>query len=252
MSKSKEALAILDDLDNMAPSAQPPSTTAPNDNTNSSNPNEAADVLAFLDEITQKSSEPTRPPVVTTHPTIDRPHSRAGTPTLRKSGERVKVGAPATLGGPASTTKGLSRPSSNASLAGNGKSVGEVPAVMPSTSSSGAAGGGGGWGWGSVWTSASTVLQQARTVVDEQVKNLPNNEKAKAWREGVLDYAKNAQLDKLSRSFYLVSCVSDTLTRLSICRSGFEESRTVHVNGYFECCGSPYFGARGHSGVVEP
>jgi hypothetical protein len=36
-----------------------------------------------------------------------------------------------------------------------------------------------------VWSTASTVVQQAKSVVDEQVKNLPAN--------GVLEYAKTAQ-----------------------------------------------------------
>ena len=51
---------------------------------------------------------------------------------------------------------------------------------------------GGAWGWGSVWSSASSALQQARSVVDEQVKSLPTQD-AKKWREGVLEYAKSAQ-----------------------------------------------------------
>ena len=57
----------------------------------------------------------------------------------------------------------------------------------------------GGWGWGNVWSSASAALQQAKSVVDEQVKNLPKNEQARKWGEGVLEYAKAAQLDKLGR-----------------------------------------------------
>jgi len=58
------------------------------------------------------------------------------------------------------------------------------------------------WGWGSVWNSASAAIQQARTVVDEQVKSLPNvpqPEQARQWREGIVGYVKSAQLDKLSR-----------------------------------------------------
>lgn len=53
------------------------------------------------------------------------------------------------------------------------------------------------WGWSSVWTSASAAYQQARTVVDEQVKHFPRNEQFSEWGEGVLEYAKTAQLDKL-------------------------------------------------------
>lgn len=57
------------------------------------------------------------------------------------------------------------------------------------------------WGWGSVWGTASAAIQQARTVVDEQVKSLPNvpqAEQARQWREGIVGYVKNAQLDKFS------------------------------------------------------
>jgi len=57
-----------------------------------------------------------------------------------------------------------------------------------------------------VWSSASAVVQQAKTVVNEQVKSLPQNDQAKKWGEGVLgyaktaqEYAKTAQLDKLGQ-----------------------------------------------------
>jgi hypothetical protein len=56
----------------------------------------------------------------------------------------------------------------------------------------------GGWGWGSVWSSASAAIQHAKSAVDEQVKHLPKNEQARKWGEGVIEYAKAAQLDKLS------------------------------------------------------
>jgi hypothetical protein len=85
---------------------------------------------------------------------------------------------------------------------------------MPSPSS---------WGWGSVWGSASVAYQQARNAVDEGVKNLPNvdlatvkaslpnvsvphipqTEHTKQWREGLMGYVKNAQLDKLSEYIVL-------------------------------------------------
>lgn len=84
-SKQEEALQFLDDLDNLAP---PPSGAA--QGAQAPPPGGEAEVYAFIDEITQKSSEPPR----TTISHIDRPLSRAGTPTLRKSAERVKVGAP--------------------------------------------------------------------------------------------------------------------------------------------------------------
>jgi len=171
-SKQEEALQFLDDLDSLNPVAETARGPA--------HPNSAgdpADVLAFIDEITQKSSEPTRS--TTSH--IERHISRPSTPSLRKSTERVKVGAH-----PSSSTSSLvgkSEPSSTKA---------EAESALAASSS--------GWGWGSVWTSASTAYQQARSVVDEQVKNLPKNEHISKLGEGVLEYAKTAQLDKLGSS----------------------------------------------------
>jgi hypothetical protein len=168
-SKQQEALQILDDLDSLSPAAAaatPPITATPG---------EAADVLAFLDEITQKSSKPTRPAASL----LDRPLSRSGTPTLRKSTERVSL----TNAGSASS-KGASR-----SVTPSNSSPLEKQTTTPAHERQPS---GGAWGWGSVWSSASSALQQARTVVDEQVKSLPTQD-AKKWREGVLEYAKSAQ-----------------------------------------------------------
>ena len=198
-SKQEEALQILDDLDLLSPdsraSGTDPRAAAPSPMT--ANPGEAAEVLAFLDEITQKSSEPTRPAASL----VDRPLSRSGTPTLRKSTERVKVGG-SSLTGPGSRTssvRGVS-PSTSASNSVPTEKQQAAPEHERQLS-------GGGWGWGTVWSSASTALQQAKSVVDEQVKSLPTQD-TKKWGEGVLgyarnaqeraqEYAKNAQLDKL-------------------------------------------------------
>jgi len=171
-SKQEEALQFLDDLDSLN-SAGPARDSA---STASGTTGDPADVLAFIDEITQKSSEPIRP--TTSH--IERYSSRPSTPSLRKSTERVKVGV---------------HPSSSTSSLVASSSVSPPTATTedesaPSASSSR-------WGWGSVWTSASTAYQQARSVVDEQVKNLPKNEHISKLGEGVLEYAKTAQLDKL-------------------------------------------------------
>ena len=87
-SKQAEALQLLDDLDSLAP----PSSLPGSDSSQGSQPPPGgeAEVYAFIDEITQKSSEPLR---TTTH--IERPLSRAGTPnpTVRKSTERVRLGS---------------------------------------------------------------------------------------------------------------------------------------------------------------
>jgi hypothetical protein len=54
-----------------------------------------------------------------------------------------------------------------------------------------------------VWSTASAAIQQAKSVVDEQVKQLPKNEQARKWGEGVIEYAKTAQLDKLGMHLLL-------------------------------------------------
>ena len=193
-SRQEEALQFLDDLDNMAPppeasSAQPGSLSPA-----VPPPAGEAEVYAFIDEITQKSSEPPR--TALSH--IDRPLSRAGTPTLRKSTERVRVGAPTPLLPSSGSASPIVRSESSSSRV----SMSPAPRTeaRQEPGSAPPAGQAGGWGWGSVWSSASAALQQARSVVDEQVKNLPKNEQARKWGEGVLEYAKAAQLDKLGQS----------------------------------------------------
>ncbi|KAF8272298.1 maintenance of telomere capping protein 1 [Lactarius quietus] len=180
-SKQEEALQILDDLDLLSPGERAPgvdsAATAPPITTN---PGEAADVLAFLDEITQKSSEPTRPAASL----ADRPLSRSGTPTLRKSTERVKVGGSSLTGPGSSSVRGLSPSTSSSNLVPVEKQQAAPEHERKSS--------GGAWGWGTVWSSASTALQQAKSVVDEQVKSLPAQD-TKKWSEGVLGYARNAQ-----------------------------------------------------------
>lgn len=184
-SKQEEALKFLDDLDSFAP---PPTDSAAGASTNvkssppagSANEGEAAEVLAFLDEITQKSTEPIR---------ATAGHApRSGTPTLRKSTERVRLGGSMLSSSASSSTTSLNR-TANLSQ--------EKAESQAASSSQAASGSGGGWGWGSVWSSATAAVQQAKSVVDEQVKHLPKNEQARKWGEGVYEYAKTTQLDKL-------------------------------------------------------
>ena len=187
-SKQEEARRFLDDLDSLSP---PSASVAPDLQQTAAQPGhegEAAEVLAFLDEITQKSAEPT---TRTTTSHLDRPLSRAGTPTFKKGVERVRVGTPGALS------------LSSASL--SAKSAVPVTAVPPQKSSpdtsqqlqdSTQASAATGWGWGSVWSTAAAAIQQAKSAVDEQVKHLPN-EQARKWGEGVIEYAKTAQLEKL-------------------------------------------------------
>ncbi|KAF9557878.1 hypothetical protein CPC08DRAFT_639773 [Agrocybe pediades] len=203
-SKQEEALKFLDDLDSFAPptDADAGSTTAKQGApaaAGATNEGEAAEVLAFLDEITQKSTEPTR--TTTAH------ISRSGTPTLRKSTERVRLGGGSSLlPSASSSTTSLNRVSSS-DAGQRGKDTTTSGQNQNQTQSSG-----GGWGWGSVWSSASAAIQQAKSAVDEQVKHLPKNEQARKWSEGVIEYAKSAQLDKLGQDFKRVGL--STLTEL--------------------------------------
>ncbi|KAF8514510.1 maintenance of telomere capping protein 1 [Gautieria morchelliformis] len=183
MSKQQEALQFLDDLDSLnVPSSSKPA--APTTSSGAQPANEA-EALAFLDEITQKSSEPTRTTVSAQPRTVTpRTSSRI---SLRKGADGLSRSA-----SPASVAPGHA----HAASASAGSSAGEA-SKDPSSDSFNA--GAGTWGWGSVWSSASAAVKQARSVVDEQVKNLPKNEQAKKWSEGMMEYVKNAQLDKLGQ-----------------------------------------------------
>ncbi|KAJ7783425.1 maintenance of telomere capping protein 1 [Mycena maculata] len=191
-SKQEEALAFLDDLDSFTPQDAPVTTAAAPAQPGGGEGE--AEVLAFIDEITQKSAEPTPR---SSH--LDRPASRSGTLTVRKSTERVRLG-----GGPTS----LLRTPSSSSLRKDA-----APATASTTTPDSGSGSGGGWGWGSVWNSASAAIQQAKSAVDEQVKYLPKNEQARKWGEGMIEYAKTAQLDKLGQDFRRVglSTLTDIL-----------------------------------------
>lgn len=105
-------------------------------------------------------------------------------------------------------------------------SVAVAPPQAEVVAASGGGGGGGGWGWSSVWSQASnvvqqatSVVQQARTVAEEQVKTaaetgigglgeglrkaLGENEQAKKWSEGMMEYVSGANLDQLGKSLTL-------------------------------------------------
>jgi hypothetical protein len=198
-SKQEEALQFLDDLDSISGPPPQQSYEASTENTGAmqSKPTAGGDAeaLAFIDEITRKSTE------LNTRPHSERPLSRSGTPTLRKSTERFRVGGAPT----SSSSLAPSRSDSKANT---------PPPPHPPTDNPGSSGqAGSSWGWGSVWSSASAAIQQAKQVVDEQVKYLPKNEQARKWSEGVIEYAKTAQLEKLGADFKRVglSTLSDIL-----------------------------------------
>ncbi|KAK4705176.1 hypothetical protein P7C70_g1041, partial [Phenoliferia sp. Uapishka_3] len=178
------------------PSAAPPVASA----------EEAQSVLDFLDEITQRSSTPTA-------------SVKAAEPNLTK-----KSSYPGGLN--RSTSGVLSRKSGESTRS---RTTPEPPAQSSTAEPQAeAAPADGGWGWSSVWNQASSVVQQAtviaqqaRNVAEEQVKTastnaaglaegiggirggvmkaLGENEQAKKWSEGVIEYARGAHLDQLGK-----------------------------------------------------
>ena len=204
MSKQQEALQFLDDLDSLnAPSSSKP---APPTVSANAQPANEAEALAFLEEITQKSSEPTR----TT--TTLAPQPRTLTPrtssriSLRKGADGVSRSS-----SPAPAAAAHAQFASGSGSPGDGSGGASAPSDT-------ANGGAGAWGWGSVWSSASAAVKQARSAVDEQVKNLPKNEQAKKWSEGMLEYVKNAQLDKLGGFHFFniwLPCVTTHQAKIS-------------------------------------
>ena len=184
MSKdNKDVLQFLDSLDDIPNAATGPKPSKPPaaGQAVSGGAGDAAEALAFLDELTQQSSRPTR--VLTPGPRVRNVPSPAPGSSSAVPRSSTPSGGP--TGHVPTSSSGLSPSQAAAS-----KNDGATKANEPS---------GGGWGWGSVWSSASTVLAQARNVVEEQVKTLPS-EPAKKWGEGVMTYVKATQLDKLGRT----------------------------------------------------
>ncbi|KAG9126420.1 hypothetical protein FRC07_003524 [Ceratobasidium sp. 392] len=198
MSKSKqqEAQDLLNDLDSLP--APPPvnrktgSSPVPGTVAGS----EGAEALAFLDEITQKSSEPTKStPAPVAKPTERIRLSVANNP--RRSVESSRATTPLSRVPPTGTP-----PITSSALPAVDTAAPAAPAAAP-----------GSWGWGSVWTSASAALQQARSVVEEQAKNLPpmpsaaaaRTEQARKWSAGMVEYVKTTQFDKISQDLKNVS-----------------------------------------------
>lgn len=253
-SSRDELLGFLDDLDSYATPLPPTSlstsssvtnlhptasnTTAATSDLSSKTADEAQSVLNFLDEMTKRSSTPTstKGDSIAPRRSITPGLTRAGTGMItplgssRRSGESVR-----SRGSPAYTPTTLNDPSSS-TLHGSEPIV--AATVAPATD--------GGWGWSSVWSSATAIAQQARTVAEEQVKTvsggapsltagigglggglmkaLGENEQAKKWGEGVIQYAKAAQLDKLGTFRYTIPAV------LSLVLTHFGNRTRTQVN----------------------
>lgn len=168
---------------------------------------DAQSVLDFLDEITQRSSTPTAAV----------PKRAAGAnPSLSRSGSRTNVlsavGVSSRLSG--ESIRSRSSPASDSPVM--------TAAALPEAVETPPVAAEGGWGWSSVWNATTTIVQQAREVAEEQVKTasstvsgatgltggiggigeglmkaLGENEQAKKWGEGVIQYARAAHLDQL-------------------------------------------------------
>lgn len=184
MSKdNKDVLQFLDSLDKIpnAPAGSKPAAT-------SASTGEAAEALAFLDELTQQSSRPAR--VLT-------PGPRVRNAPDRKSGTASPAPGPPATNPPVVSGNNIT-PATSGLLASDASQANPVANTIKPVA------GGGGWGWGSVWNTASAAIAQAKNVVDEQVKSLPNDQ-AKKWGGAALDYVKTAQLDKISTCRFTIT-----------------------------------------------
>jgi len=187
-SAQSEVDAIFKDLDslpNPIVSGTSSGRTAPK-----GNDPQAIQALAELDDLAKTAVDTTasKSRLTAVSSGISRPSSRAT--------ERVSL----------SGLKAKSAASAEGSAAGSQSAT--PPAAAPVPPQAAARSSESSWGWGSVWDSASAAIQQARTVVDEQVKSLPNvpqPEQARQWREGIVGYVKSAQLDKLTNDLKAVS-----------------------------------------------
>ena len=242
-----------------------PSAAAPpaqGSSTAGANAKEAQSVLDFLDEITQRSSTPTTAPPP--RPLDKKPSvpSSLGRSTSRNNLSGTAAGAAAAAGGAAAPPRrstDSARSVRSVGTAAGGASASPrsaaartpapasapapAPAAAPASAHSQpdrqqqqqaeapaeqAQAAAGGWGWSSMWSQATTVVQQAshlaqqaRTAAEEQVKTaaagagaaggiaglgeglikkLGENEQVKKYSEGVMSYAKGAHLDQLGAS----------------------------------------------------
>lgn len=207
---------------------------------------DAQSVLDFLDEIV--TSRDRKAPTASaaskrtavssaTKDGLSRSSSRTtlrdGTTGVRKSTESAR-GSYLTPANPPSaaarSTAAQAQGSSTAAQAAEKLQEAPVPQDVGQAADSAPAAGG--WGWGSVWSQATNVIQQARTVAEEQVsKNLPKNiptsisslqsqlpvspssasasasqaasaatEQAQKWRSGMLNMlSSHVDIDKLRR-----------------------------------------------------
>jgi Family of unknown function (DUF5427) len=149
-SSHDDVLSFLDDLDSRSkppvPSSSPAQSPAPVSGPDQSNPQDAQSVLDFIDEITQRSSTPGG---------TQRSPTPAGGKKLTQSTPDITVTE--AKDSTASSTSGT--PSREPSSSVDELARKDAP---PAAARSDA-----GWGWGSVWSQASSVIQQARNAAEE-------------------------------------------------------------------------------------
>lgn len=212
--------------------ASDPTTGAP-----AVNAEDAQSVLDFLEELTQRSSTPT---------------------ATVKAEASLKRSTSVTLGGGAGGVVGAAgRGGRRSGEAARTSAPAPTAAAQEEAQE-------GGWGWGSVWSQTTNVLQQAgqiaqqaRVVAEEQVKAavapggagigglggglmkaLGENEQAKKWSEGVMEYARGAHLDQIGTSFPCRLLVRGLTA--STRRQGPQDDDTEELDGSAECRRAPY------------
>ncbi|KAK9897801.1 hypothetical protein P389DRAFT_210203 [Cystobasidium minutum MCA 4210] len=184
--------------------AAPSSTAGAN---SGENPDDPQAVLDFLDEIVanrdnRRSTTPSNNPAASSTSTSKKAASSgiAGTSGVVRSGSRntlrdgeasSSVGVTSSRVARDSTAAAAAPPRKsgestrslntlNMTAASHTSTAGQAAeklqeAPVPESSAAAEEPKAGGWGWGSVWSQASNVLQQARTVAEEQAKHLPKN-----------------------------------------------------------------------------
>lgn len=225
MSAQKQVDDLFKDLDSFPKGIPTARSTTPGLGTGTSPADSSAiQALAELDDLAKTDT-----PAITAKPrlggaaaNISRPSSRA---TERVSLSSLKAKSAAEAQAASASASANPSPITPSPLRQ------PEPTSLPSSSS---------WGWGSVWNSASAAIQQAKTAVDEGVKNLPNvpvnipknipnmsnmpsisnlpnmpnipqtaaaAEQARQWREGLMGYVKNSNLEKIGEPHFLKTII---------------------------------------------
>lgn len=171
-------------------SAGPEGSSSSSSNKNN-HAKDAQDAMDFLDELSQRSSTPINIPAHTTQ--VPARKSLEGHRPSSRTSLRATSPQP-----PPNNNNNASAPSPSKATSG------QAAAAAPAQS---------GWGWSSMWSSASTVLQQARETAEHNIasishQGLPANiptdsEQARKWTENMLGYVKqhtNVDVDKIRES----------------------------------------------------